>query len=126
MSDRTEQELLEEIRALTQVVAAQEQATAAAVDEVRRTHATLSWRIHLRLKALTERMLRNRVLREPYRMVRRAIEIWVEHGFLYIFRFGARKIGLLGPPAYAAPVYEVPPPPPRVSPSRSASADHGA
>lgn len=93
MSDRTEQELLEEIRALTQVVAAQEQATAAAVDEVRRTHATLSWRIHLRLKAITERLLRNRVLREPYRMVRRAIEIWVEHGFLYIFRFGARKIG---------------------------------
>ena len=92
MSDRIEKELLDEISALSQLVAQQEQAAAAAADEIRRTHATLSWRIHVRLEPVTRRLLRNRLLREPYRMVRRALEIWVEHGFLYIFRFGARKI----------------------------------
>ena len=92
MSDRTEKDLLDEISALTQLVAAQESAAAAAADEIRRTHATLSWRIHRRLEPITRRLLRNRLLREPYRMVRRALEIWVEHGFIDIFRFGARKI----------------------------------
>ncbi len=92
MSDRTEKELLDEISALTQLVTQHEQAAAAAADEIRRTHATLSWRIHRRLEPITRRLLRNRLLREPYRMVRRAIEIWVEHGFVDIFRFGARKI----------------------------------
>ena len=92
MSERPEKELLDEIAALTQLVAEQERAAAAAVDEIRRTHATLSWRIHRRFEPVATRLLRSRLLREPYRMVRRAIEIWVEHGFLYIFRFGARKI----------------------------------
>lgn len=92
MSERTEKELLDEIAALTQLVAGQERAAAAAVDEIRRTHATLSWRMHRRFEPIATRLLRNRLLREPYRMVRRAIEIWVEHGFLDIFRFGARKI----------------------------------
>ena len=93
MSDRTEQDLVDEIAALTRLVADQERAVAEATDEVRRTHATLSWRLHVRFEKATDWLLSNRLLREPYRAVRRAIEIWVEHGFLYIFKFGIRKIG---------------------------------
>ena len=33
------------------------------------------------------------MLREPYRFVRRAFEIWVDHGLAFVFKFAARKIG---------------------------------
>lgn len=88
-----EQELLTEIEHLSRLVADQERAVADAINEVRRTHATLGWRAQLRFEKIGNRLLRNPVLREPYRMARRAFEIWVDHGFLDIFRFAGRKIG---------------------------------
>jgi len=91
--DSVERELLVEIEHLSRLVADQQRAVADAVDEVRRSHATLGWRAQLRFDKIGARLLRNRVLREPYRMVRRAFEIWVDHGFADIFRFATRKIG---------------------------------
>ena len=91
--ESVERELLVEIEHLSRLVADQQRAVADAVDEVRRSHATLGWRAQLRFEKIGARLLRNRVLREPYRMVRRAFEIWVDHGFADIFRFATRKIG---------------------------------
>ena len=91
--DSVDRDLLNEIEHLSRLVADQQAAVAEAVNEVRRSHATLGWRAQLRFEKIGARLLRNRVLREPYRMVRRAFEIWVDHGFADIFRFARRKIG---------------------------------
>ena len=88
-----EQELLTEIEHLSRLVADQERVVTDAVNEMRRAHAALGWRAQLRFDKIGARMLRNPMLREPYRMARRAFEIWVDHGFLDIFRFAKRKIG---------------------------------
>lgn len=88
-----EPELLAEIEHLSRLVADQERAVADAVNEMRRSHASLGWRAQLRFDRIGTRLLRNPVLREPYRMARRAFEIWVDHGFFDIFRFAKRKIG---------------------------------
>lgn len=88
-----EQDLLAEIEHLVRVIRDHERAVAEATDEIRRSHATLGWRAKLRFDRIGERLLRNPVLREPYRMARRTFEIWVDHGFFYIFRFAARKLG---------------------------------
>jgi len=82
-----------EIGHYVQLTAAQEHALAEVNAELQRTHATLGWRAHLRFGKTSDRLLRNPVLREPFRVLRRAFEIWVDHGFLSIFKFGARKIG---------------------------------
>jgi GT2 family glycosyltransferase len=87
-----EQDLLAEIEHLVRVIEDQQRAVAEATDEIRRSHATLGWRAKQRFDAIGGRFLRNRALREPYRMARRAFEIWVDHGLLFIFRFAARKI----------------------------------
>ena len=91
--ESVERELLHEIEHLSRLAAEQDRAVADAVNEVRRAHATLGWRAQLRFEKVAARLLRNRVLREPYRMTRRAFEIWVDHGFRDIFRFAGRKIG---------------------------------
>ena len=101
-----EQELLTEIEHLSRLVADQERVVTDAVNEMRRAHAALGWRAQLRFDKIGARMLRNPMLREPYRMARRAFEIWVDHGFLDIFRFAKRKIGsaarMKGPGSFAA------------------------
>jgi hypothetical protein len=91
--DSVERELLVEIEHLSRLVADQQRAVADAVNEVRRSHATLGWRAQLRFEKIGARLLRNPLLREPYRMARRAFEIWIDHGFTDIFRFATRKIG---------------------------------
>ena len=53
------------------------------------------------VRKIGARLLRNPVLREPYRFVRRAFEIWVDHGLAFVFKFAARKIGA-GPARAAA------------------------
>ena len=88
-----EQDLLAEITGLTSLVAAQEQAVAESFDEMRRAYASLGWRAQLRFGTISARLLRNPLLREPYRFVRRAFEIWVDHGLAFVFKFAARKIG---------------------------------
>jgi GT2 family glycosyltransferase len=93
MSDGSEQDLLDEIGDLTRLVAEQERAVAESAAEVRRTHATLAWRAHRRFEKLHGRLLRAHLLREPYRVLRRAVEIWIDHGFIDVFRFVGRKIG---------------------------------
>ena len=75
-----EQDLLAEIGDLTSLVAAQERAIAESFDEMRRAHASLGWRAQRRFEKIGGRLLRNPLLREPYRFVRRAFEIWVDHG----------------------------------------------
>ena len=89
----TEEDLLAEITDLTALVAAQERAVAESFDEMRRAHASLGWRAQRRFEKIGERLLRNPLLREPYRFVRRAFEIWVDHGLAFVFKFAARKIG---------------------------------
>jgi len=88
-----EQDLLAEITGLSSLVAAQEQAVAESFDEMRRAHASLGWRAQRRFGKISARLLRNPLLREPYRFVRRAFEIWVDHGLAFVFKFAARKIG---------------------------------
>ena len=88
-----EQDLLAEIGDLTSLVAAQERAVAESFDEMRRAHASLGWRAQRRFEKIGGRLLRNPLLREPYRFVRRAFEIWVDHGLAFVFKFAARKIG---------------------------------
>jgi GT2 family glycosyltransferase len=90
---RTEQDLLAEIAELASLVAAQERAVAESFDEMRRAHASLGWRGQRRFEKIAERLLRNPLLREPYRFVRRAFEIWVDHGLAFVFKFAVRKIG---------------------------------
>lgn len=89
----TEEDLLAEITDLTTLVAAQERAVAESFDEMRRAHASLGWRAQRRFEKIGERLLRNPILREPYRFVRRGFEIWVDHGLAFVFKFAARKIG---------------------------------
>lgn len=88
-----EQDLLAEIGDLTSLVAAQERAVAESFEEMRRAHASLGWRAQLRFEKVSDRLLRSPVLREPYRFVRRAFEIWVDHGLPFVFKFAARKVG---------------------------------
>ena len=88
-----EQELLNEVEHLSRLVADQERIVADAVNEMRRSHASLGWRAQIRFEKIGARLLRSPFMREPYRMARRAFEIWVDHGFLDIFRFAKRKIG---------------------------------
>ena len=89
----TEEDLLAEITDLTSLVAAQERAVAESFDEMRRAHASLGWRAQRRFEKTGARLLRSPLLREPYRFVRRAFEIWVDHGLAFVFKFAARKIG---------------------------------
>ena len=88
-----EQELLNEVEHLSRLVADQERIVADAVNGMRRSHASLGWRAQIRFEKIGARLLRSPFMREPYRMARRAFEIWVDHGFLDIFRFAKRKIG---------------------------------
>jgi hypothetical protein len=74
MTDEVEKELLAEIEHLSRLVAEQNRAVADAVNEVRRSHAALGWRAQLRFERIGARLLRNPLLREPYRMARRAFE----------------------------------------------------
>jgi GT2 family glycosyltransferase len=90
---RVEEDLLAEVRDLTSLVAAQERAVAESFDEMRRAHSSLGWRAQRRFEKTSDRLLRNPVLREPYRFVRRAFEIWVDHGLSFVFKFAGRKIG---------------------------------
>ena len=88
-----EEDLLAEIGDLASLVAAQERAVAESFEEMRRAHASLGWRAQRRFEKVSDRLLRNRILREPYRFVRRAFEIWVDHGPGFVFRFAVRKVG---------------------------------
>ena len=88
-----EHDLLAEIGDLTALAAAQEQAVAASFEDMRRAHASLGWRAQRRFGKVGDRLLRNPVLREPYRFVLRAFEIWVDHGLPFVFKFAARKAG---------------------------------
>jgi GT2 family glycosyltransferase len=90
--ERAEEDLLAEIRDLVSLRAAQERAVAESFDEMRRAHASLGWRAQRRFEKTADRLLQNRVLREPYRFVRRAFEIWVDHGLPFVFKFAWRKI----------------------------------
>jgi GT2 family glycosyltransferase len=89
---RAEEDLLAEIRDLVALGAAQERAVAESFDEMRRAHASLGWRAQRRFEKSADRLLANPVLREPYRFVRRAFEIWVDHGLRFVFKFAGRKI----------------------------------
>jgi GT2 family glycosyltransferase len=93
--DRTtaEQDLLAEIHNLTRLLAEHERATDQAFNEMRRAHTALGWRAQRRFEKVGDRLLRNPILRQPYRMVRRAFEIWVDEGLSSVFTFAARKIG---------------------------------
>ena len=88
-----EQDLLAEIAHLASLVAAQERAVAESFEEMRRAHSSLGWRAQRRFEKVGDRFLRNRILREPYRFVRRAFEIWVDHGLGFVFKFAVRKVG---------------------------------
>ena len=88
-----EQDLLAEIGDLTSLVAAQERAVSESFEEMRRAHSALGWRAQRRFEKVSDRLLRSAVLREPYRFVRRAFEIWVDHGLPFVFKFAARKVG---------------------------------
>ena len=95
-TDRTatvEQDLLAEIHNLNRLLAEHERATDQAFNEMRRAHTALGWRAQRRFEKVGDRLLRNPILRQPYRMVRRAFEIWVDEGFSSVFTFAARKIG---------------------------------
>ncbi len=88
-----EQDLLAEIGDLTSLVAAQERAVAESFEAMRGAHSSLGWRAQRRFEKVSDRLLRNPILREPYRFVRRAFEIWVDHGLPFVFKFATRKVG---------------------------------
>jgi GT2 family glycosyltransferase len=90
----TREALRQEFEQLGRIVDEQERTLAALRREVALHAAAIGWRLQLRLDPLRAWMLRVPVLRQLYRTWYRALEIWVDEGFLKIFYRTRSKIDL--------------------------------
>jgi O-antigen biosynthesis protein len=88
-------DLREEVDVLGRVVDEQEQTIAALRDELDRHEAALGWRLQSRLEPVGNRMRKLPVVRQIYRTLHRALELWVDDGFAGVFRQAGVKFGLL-------------------------------
>jgi GT2 family glycosyltransferase len=86
--------LRDEFEQLGRIVDEQERTIAALRREVTLHTAAIGWRLQLRLDPLRSWMLSVPVLRQLYRTWYRALEIWVDEGFLRIFHRTRSKIEL--------------------------------
>jgi len=86
--------LLDEIVQLGHIVDEQEQAVATLRHEILLHRTAIGWRLQLRLEGVRTWMLKIPVLRQVYRTFYRALEIWVDEGFLKIFVRTGHKVGM--------------------------------
>ena len=89
-----EASLREEVEQLGRVTDEQEQTIAVLRRELALHTAAIGWRLQLRLDPLFRWMLGVPVLRQIYRTCYRALEIWVDEGFLKVFARTGRKVDL--------------------------------
>jgi GT2 family glycosyltransferase len=86
--------LREEIDQLARIVDAQESTIASLRHEIHLHSVAIGWRLQLRLEDVRSWMLATPVMRQIYRTFYRALEIWVDEGFLMIFARTGTKIGM--------------------------------
>jgi GT2 family glycosyltransferase len=87
-----EADLRHEFEQLGRIVDEQDRTIAVLRREVAMHAAAIGWRLQRRLDPLRSWMLRVPVLRQLYRTCYRALEIWVDEGFLEIFARTGKKI----------------------------------
>jgi GT2 family glycosyltransferase len=94
--DRLEVEtsLQEEVENLGRVVDQQERTIATLSREVDLHAKALGWRLQQRLIPFRRRMVATPVVRQIYRALYRALEIWIDEGFLKIFSRAGDKVNL--------------------------------
>lgn len=89
-----EESLRAEVESLGRIVDQQERTIAALNREVDLHARGIGWRLQKRLAPFSTWMLRVPVARQMYRTMYRALEIWVDEGFLKIFTRTSHKVGL--------------------------------
>ena len=89
-----EASLRDEVESLARIVDQQERTIASLNREVDLHARGIGWRLQRRLAPLGAWMLRVPIARQIYRTFYRALEIWVDEGFLKIFSRTGHKVGL--------------------------------
>jgi GT2 family glycosyltransferase len=89
-----EESLRAEVESLGRIVDQQERTIATLNREVDLHSRGIGWRLQKRLAPISTWMLRVPVARQIYRTLYRALEIWVDEGFLKIFTRTSHKVGL--------------------------------
>jgi GT2 family glycosyltransferase len=89
-----EASLRDEVESLSRIVDQQERTIASLNREVDLHARGIGWRLQRRLAPLGAWMLRVPVARQIHRTFCRALEIWVDEGFLKIFSRTTHKVGL--------------------------------
>jgi hypothetical protein len=96
-SDRLDVEasLRDEVESLERILDQHERTIASLRRQVDLHHRSIGWRLQQRFDPLTKAMLGIPILRQIYRALYRAMEIWADEGFLKIFGRAAEKLGLV-------------------------------
>jgi len=89
-----EASLRDEVASLGRIVDQQERTIGALNREVDLHVRGIGWRLQKRLAPVSAWMLRVPIARQIYRTLYRALEIWVDEGFLKIFSRTSHKVGL--------------------------------
>ena len=89
-----EADLRDEVESLAEILIRHESTIASLRHEVDLYNRSLGWRLQQRLSPFGRSMLAIPVLRQIYRTLYRAMEIWVDEGFLKIFARTADKLHL--------------------------------
>jgi GT2 family glycosyltransferase len=89
-----EASLRDEVESLGRIVDEQERTIGALNREVDLHARGIGWRLQTRLAPVSAWMLRIPIVRPLYRTFYRALEIWVDEGFLKIFIRSSHKVGL--------------------------------
>jgi GT2 family glycosyltransferase len=91
---QVEASLREEVECLAQILDRHERTIASLGRELDLHKRSMGWRLQQRLVPFSRSMLAVPVLRQIYRTLYRAMEIWVDEGFLKIFSRAADKLAL--------------------------------
>jgi GT2 family glycosyltransferase len=91
---RVEASLRDEVESLARILDQHERTLASLRREVDLHNRSMGWRLQQRLIPFSRSMLAVPVLRQIYRALYRAMEIWVDEGFLKIFGRTADKLNL--------------------------------
>jgi GT2 family glycosyltransferase len=91
---QVEESLREEVESLAQILDRHERTIASLGRELDLHKRSMGWRLQQRLIPFSRSMLAVPVLRQIYRALYRAMEIWVDEGFLKIFVRAADKLAL--------------------------------
>jgi GT2 family glycosyltransferase len=89
-----EADLRDEVQSLSEILIRNEDTIASLRNEVDLYNRSIGWRLQQRVSPFGRFMLAVPVLRQIYRTLYRAVEIWVDEGFLKIFARTADKLAM--------------------------------